>query len=417
MKHVNDDLLANVRARFPQNPPARIGIAVSGGGDSVALMHLLSRSFGRDEVQLFAATVDHGLRPEAAAEAAQVGVLAHDIGVPHTVLTWTGWDGAGNLQDQARRARYALLTQWAKDNRIGMIVTAHTADDQAETILMRLARASGVDGLSGMPEIREENGVVLFRPLLHVERACLRDYLGAQSLEWVEDPSNEDTRFDRIKARQALAALEPLGLTTQALTDVATHMAQARDALERQTSFVAQVALDADAGDVLIDREVFDCQPVEIARRLLVGAVQWVGGGEYPPRRQAVQEAMQALLLGNGAVLAGCRLLVSPKEIRVCREHNAVKTLVAGSDETWDGRWLARGPSVPGAQLRALGEEGLAYCSDWRATGRPHASVIASPSVWVGDTLVAAPLAGLAQEWALERLGGEEGLFGTFLSH
>jgi tRNA(Ile)-lysidine synthase len=135
-----DTLTSDLRARLPERLPERLGIAVSGGGDSIALMHLLHRIASDEGVALFAATVDHGLRAESADEARTVAKQAAALGIPHDTLRWQGWDGAGNLQDHARQARYALLKEWAKRNDISAIALGHPADDQAETLLMRLAR-------------------------------------------------------------------------------------------------------------------------------------------------------------------------------------------------------------------------------------------------------------------------------------
>ncbi|WP_372571271.1 tRNA lysidine(34) synthetase TilS [Ruegeria jejuensis] len=417
MKHFNDDLLAVLLAGVPKPLPARIGVAVSGGGDSVALLHIANRALAESGCTVLAATVDHGLRPEAADEAAQVADLAASLGVEHSILSWQGWDGQGNLQDQARRARYRLLAEWAQARDISVVLTGHTADDQAETVLMRLARSSGVSGLAGMPASRDLGGVTLLRPLLGVNRKDLRCYLRRQEVSWAEDPSNDDTRFERIKARQALEVLAPLGITNEVLTDVARNMAQAREALERYADFTAQVALETDMGDVLVDAEVFAGLPEEIRRRLLIGAVGWVSGEEYPPRRAAVDEAIGAIAAGQGAVLSGCRLLVQRGSIRICRELSAVESVTCPADQVWDRRWRMFGPDTAQAVIRPLGEAGLAQCPDWRTTGRPHAALIASPSVWIGDSLVSAPLAGFDNGWALSLILDEEALFDAFLSH
>src|SRR5690606_22697748 len=152
-------------------------------------------------VQLHCVTVNHGLRPDAAAEAAMVASASATLAIPHHTLHWTGWDRQGNLQDAARRARSALIRDWAMAHDISLILLGHTADDQAETVLMRLARGSGVDGLAGMSVHRGGTPAIL-RPLLGLHRQTLRDWLSAQGVTWADDPSNDDSRYDRIKARQ-----------------------------------------------------------------------------------------------------------------------------------------------------------------------------------------------------------------------
>lgn len=400
--------------------PQRLGVAVSGGGDSVALLHLLARCFAQDGVALCAATVDHGLRAGSAAEAAQAAALAANIGVPHDTLSWDGWDGAGNLQDQARQARYRLLAGWAKDRSLDAVALGHTADDQAETVLMRLGRAAGVAGLAAMPARRVHQGVVFLRPMLGLSRAQLRAYLEAEGVAWAEDPSNEDTRFERIRFRQAMARLAPLGLTVPALAAVAENMGQANAALEHFTLEAARSA-SCQAGAVSIPQERLAAQPAEIARRFLQHALRLAGGGGYPPRRAPMMALLQAVLAGQGGTLAGCRVLNRAGEVWICREFNAVKDQVCPPGGLWDGHWrLAAHSAQPLAgevEIRALGPEGLAQCPDWRETGLPRPVLEATPAAWSGTTLIAAPAAGLTAGWQAKSERSGFDAFASALSH
>lgn len=412
------DILHSVRERFPASIPKRLAVAVSGGGDSVALLHILTRAFGDRKVALQAVTVDHGLRPGSAEEAAGVARLCAGLGVGHTILHWEGWDGSGNLQDQARRARYRLLAQWARAQEIAIVTLGHTADDQAETVLMRLARAAGVTGLSGIPERRATGGVTLMRPLLHLTRAELRDYLRRNGIAWVEDPSNEDSRFERVRARQALAALEPLGISVQALAQVARNMTQAREALDWYTFLAARDQVSVQGGDVVIDHRQFRVLPDETARRLLLAALAWVGQEEYPPRSGAMIALLRAARLGRAMTLAGCHVLKHGDALWVTREFRAVSGLRVPVGALWDGRWrLADDMPSEGLEIAALGRAGLGRCPDPRATGRPVPALIASPAVWRGSELVAAPLAGFANGWKAEPVFGGEEFFASLLSH
>jgi tRNA(Ile)-lysidine synthase len=411
------ELLDIVRAQFHSAPPAKLGVAVSGGGDSVALLHILAHCFDPAKVQLFAATVDHGLRPEAADEARLAGALAKRLGIAHQTLKWTGWDGKGNLSDQARRARYRLLAQWAKENDITDVALGHTADDQAETVLMRLIRSAGVTGLAGIPVRRTVHGIGVLRPLLGITRAQLRDYLTHNGVSWAEDPSNDDLQYDRVKARRALEVLQPLGLTAQALAGVAQNMTKAREALDWYSFLGAREIVTITGGDVVMDLHAFRTLPDEISRRLLQRALVWISRAEYPPRRAALSEALNAAKQGESATLSGCRLLRKDRHIWICREFNAVRRLHCASDQIWDGRWRLHGGDGAGCELRPLGQRGLMLVPDWRETGYPNAALIASPSVWRGDELVAAPLAGMARDWTAELIGGSEEFFASFLSH
>ncbi|AVO39635.1 tRNA lysidine(34) synthetase TilS [Pukyongiella litopenaei] len=406
-------MIGRLRAALPDPLPVPLGVAVSGGGDSVALLHFLTGIVPPSALAV--ATVDHRLRPESAQEAEAVAQLCAHLGLAHDVLVWEdGWDGCGNLQDAARHARYGLLAGWARDKRLAAVALGHTADDQAETVLMRLARASGVDGLSGMPAARSIDGVRFLRPLLGVTRAELRACLHAAGLGWVEDPGNENDDFDRIKARRALAALAPLGVSAQGLAEVAENLRQGRVALDRFAHDAARHVARVDGGDVLLDRAALADLPEEIARRLVIGVLRWVGDAGYPPRRRAVAGMLAALRERRDITLSGCRL-VAGDPARICREYDAVRDTVCAAGTAWDGRWTATATG-PGQQLRALGRDGLARCGNWRATGRPRAALLAAPSLWQGDRLVAAPLAGQG-EAVIDRIGGAEGFARSLLSH
>ncbi|WP_170326909.1 tRNA lysidine(34) synthetase TilS [Ruegeria arenilitoris] len=412
-----DTLRSELRARLPDQLPPRLGVAVSGGGDSVALLHLLHEITQIEQTQLFAATVNHGLRPEAAAEADHVADLAARLGVPHETLLWQGWDGAGNLQDQARQARYRLLTDWARRNDIPAIALGHTADDQAETVLMRLGRAAGVSGLSGMPYARDQNGVTLLRPMLRITRQDLRDYLSRLGERWIEDPSNHDQKFDRIKAREALTGLGGLGISAQSLARVAENLAQAREALARYTQESARKFATIEGGDVCIDRNGFGLLPVEIQRRLVVGIIGWIAGQGYPPRGAAVDQAVTAVGAGQTLTLAGCLLIPHQDKTWFCRELNAVATETAAPQEVWDDRWVLTGPLTADAEVRALGEAGLPQVPEWRAMGKPRRALLSSPAVWSGENLLAAPLVDYSNGWKAEFASHRPEFYSSLLSH
>ena len=205
----------------------KLGLAVSGGPDSMALLVLAAAAFpGRVE----AATVDHGLRAESAAEAALVARACADLTVPHATLAVTV--GEGNLQAEARTARYAALGQWLAERGLSALATAHHADDQAETLLMRLNRGSGAAGLAGVRARAAVPGsrLPLLRPLLGWRRAELAAVVLAAGIDPVNDPSNADDRFDRVRLRKAL--VEADWLDVPALAESATHLADASAALE-----------------------------------------------------------------------------------------------------------------------------------------------------------------------------------------
>ncbi|MEL6522276.1 MAG: tRNA lysidine(34) synthetase TilS [Pseudomonadota bacterium] len=401
---------------FDGKIPLAMGVALSGGGDSVALTVALAEWCKARRNILFAATVNHGLRPEAAEEAAYCSQLCAELDIAHTVLHWTDRPTSGNLQDTARQARRRLLTDWARENELPAIALGHTQDDQAETVLMRLARGSGVDGLAAMSEDRHEDGVRWIRPLLNHSRQSLRDYLTDEGVRWHDDPSNDDTRFDRIKARQALVHLEKLGLTTETLARTAEHMAQARDALEIATLDLARRAMVLDAGDLRIDRAALVAAPAEIRFRLMAHGLSWVSSSPYRPRFRALISVIGALERGRTQTLHGCLVTASKTEFRIMREYSAVELLsVPATEGVWDQRWSLDGPATASHRIAVLGEAGLRQLEE--PGDLPRASRIALPAIWDGDNLVAAPIPDQGETWRLQLRQGPDHPFTSILSH
>ncbi|MFZ9948864.1 MAG: tRNA lysidine(34) synthetase TilS [Gemmobacter sp.] len=391
---------------------AAAGVAVSGGGDSVALLDLAARAAPLAGVDLRAVTLDHGLRPAAAREARLVARWARARGIPHTTLRWEGPPPAGNLQAEARAARYRLIGEWARGAGLGAVMLAHTLDDVAETFLMRLGRRAGVEGLAAMaPDFRRE-GMRWLRPLLGVERAELRDHLRAVGQPWIEDPSNEDTRYGRARVRRVLPALAGAGIAAADLAEVAHHLAEARAALAHHAAETAARIVTEDRGDLIVAREGFAAEPAETRRRILSAALRWISGADHPARGAEIGRFDAALCAGRAATLSGGRRAPAGDTARIGREPRAGAAAVAPPGGIWDGRWRLAGPPAPaGACLRATGAAGLALCPGWRALGLPRASQIAAPALWSAEgTLLAAPLAGRggpagAEPWRISASG------------
>lgn len=386
----------------------RLGVAVSGGSDSLGLLHLL-HDLGGPSVHVV--TVDHGLRPTSAGEALHVARLSEAMGHPHTTLAWAGWDGRGNLQDEARRTRYSLMAEWGLAQGLDAIALGHTMDDAAETFLMRLSRAAGIDGLSPMAPRFERHGMTFLRPLLSVRRAALRGLLASRGVTWVEDPSNDDDTFDRVRARSVLAGLAPVGITAERIAEVSAHLDEARAALDAYAVRFARAHVSGAAGDLVFDSTALRAEPAETRRRLLAAALRFVSSAPYPPRKAPLDDLLAAVVERRNSALHGARVLVTDFTVRVTREHAAVAALKSPADRPWDLRWRLEGPHAAGLEIRALGEA-LASVPTWRETGLPRATLLASPSVWRDDTLVAAPLAGLAEGWRAHVPGCDEFIAG-----
>lgn len=391
---------AAFREAWARSPPGAVVLAVSGGGDSMALMHLAAGTGARPPV----VTVDHGLRPDSAAEAEAVARAARRLGLEHATLRWEEGPG-GNLQAAARAARYRLIAEWAADRGIATIVTAHTLDDQAETVLMRLMRGSGVDGLAAMRETSVRDGVTLFRPLLGLGRDGLRTWLAGQGIAWHDDPSNEDPRFDRVRVRRAIAAL---GLDPARLAATAAHMARAADALDAvlDTWSATHVAMPP-TGEATIDAVAFAGLHPELRLRLMARLLQRTGGQVYRPRFDALDPLVAGVTDPGfpGASLHGCLVRRAAGRIAVLREPAAVAPPVPlpADGAEWDGRWRVQPLQHPGdATLGALGEAGLAALPKaFREGLDPVTRLVAltTPAVWREGTLVAAPAVAPDPAW------------------
>ncbi len=263
---------ALMAALGPFERAPHLAVAVSGGADSMAL-GLLGDGWARARGgRVTALTVDHGLRPESGAEARRVKAWLGKRGIPQSVLRWTaaGEGGApgANLQALARAARYRLLAGWCRKRHVLHLVLAHHLEDQAETFLLRLGRGSGVHGLAAMAAVTGIEGVRLLRPLLTVPKARLRANLQRRGQAWIEDPSNEDPAFARVRLRALMPAFAGVGMDAQRLAQTANAMGRARRALEEAAvTLLAAAAEIYPAGYCLLRPDLFRAAPDEVALR------------------------------------------------------------------------------------------------------------------------------------------------------
>ena len=247
-------------------------IAVSGGPDSTALLAMTAEWAARRGARIAAATVDHRLRPESAAEAAGVAAFCERLGVPHATLVWTGARPSTRLQERARDARYRLLLAHAESIGADAIATAHHADDQAETVLFRLMRGSGVAGLAGMAAATPLGGATLVRPLLGVAKSELIAFCHARRMSFVADPSNADPAYARTRLRALMGALAEEGLDAQNLARLARRAAEADEALARMAD-AAEARLREDP-----DGRALFAEPIAVVQRVLTRRVAAAGG-------------------------------------------------------------------------------------------------------------------------------------------
>ncbi len=302
--------------------PWPAAVAVSGGGDSIALMHLLAHWAKRAGVTPpVVVTVDHGLRAESAKDARKVARWASAAGLKAKVLRWAGEKPSSDIEASARHARYRLMGEWARKNRVAALYVGHTRDDQAETFLLRLIRGSGLDGLSAMRAlapwpIAGFDELCVVRPLLALEREHLRSHLSARGIGWLDDAMNEDDRFARVRLRKAWDALEAAGLTRARVADAAAHLSRAREALDTVTlAVLARVCRPVGEG-IHVDLPALTAAPREVALRALARMLMTVSGATYRPRFERLERLFDRLAeekLGGGATLHGCRLAFAPK--------------------------------------------------------------------------------------------------------
>jgi tRNA(Ile)-lysidine synthase len=280
-----------------------LAVAVSGGRDSLALA-LLARDWATARGgHVTALIVDHGLRAEAAVEAAATRDLLSGHGIAADILQWTGAKPAHGLQEAARGARYGLLFEACRERSVLHLLVAHHADDQAETVAMRAARGSGPDGLAGMAALVERRHARLLRPLLSVPRADLTATLEARGVAWIDDPSNTDRRFERARLRAAGVA-RPADLVGPARERSIRErrLAQAAvDTIEVDGAVGGEVDGEAD-GEMALDKAAFGRLGAGLGAGLLSRLVQAVAGRDHPPRRDRLHRAVERLC---GAVARG----------------------------------------------------------------------------------------------------------------
>ncbi|MBI1210476.1 MAG: tRNA lysidine(34) synthetase TilS [Alphaproteobacteria bacterium] len=357
-----------------------------------------------------AVTVDHSLRKESRAEAQRVGRWMQKLGVAHQTLTMT-WTSKpeGNVQAVAREMRYALLGHWARAEGVKTLITGHTIDDQAETFLIRLARGSGLDGLSGMAARSQLpwpmlSDIALLRPLLSFSHGRLVATLRSAKQSWIEDPSNASTRFTRAKLRAAWGVLEGAGLSSERLAETAAHLRRAREAIDVAVDrLLLQDVVVSDWGYAMLGLASFREAPPEVSLRALGRIATSVGGEAYPPRFEAMEALLAWLVEGHeprGRTLGGCRFVRrNDGTVLVAREAAAVGAdvdLRPGASAVWDGRFrVALAAAAPmGAVVKALGPEGLALAGDGAVLPpvEPHLIAATSPALWTGAHVIAAPL-------------------------
>ena len=293
----------------------KLAVAVSGGVDSVALLHWLVE-IGADIVCLH---VNHGLRDAADTEATYVRDICDKLNVPCHIFHWTGTKPSTGLEAAARTVRYKFMTDFCRDNRIEFLLTAHQADDQIETFLMNLSRGSGVFGLAAMQAVSERDGIKIVRPLLNISRNELKTYCDTRGIKYFTDEMNSDARYTRVRIRQNRHLLhDKLGISDERILLAIENMNRARDAIAGD---VEKLVADVMGNGFAMFRDSFLFDLAQDIRLKFIGTlIQKIGGDDYQPRLSSLEKALDKLhgdckfTLGHCTVRRlGMRILIVPE--------------------------------------------------------------------------------------------------------
>ena len=360
--------------------------------------------------QFHVVSVDHGLRREARREMRLVAETCRRVGLPHKVLRADVPLGAGGIQQAARELRYRLMAGWCAKRKIRALIVAHHQRDQAETILMRLARGSGVDGLSGMAPVQKletsAGDLQILRPFLETDPKLLSDIVRRAKFDWVEDPSNMDEQFERVRWRQAENMLDELGLRAPTLARTAANMRQMRDYLDAQvTDWLKAHGGYHFCGFYSLDKVAFFTLPALLRLRVLRHVMARMGPVKFaPPEKSLAQAAgLIAARASGGHTLGGCMIRWRANEIMVGREAAALDASppvpLARTGSVWDRRFFVEiregKKAKTGLFAAPLGSQGLGQLESAglqvpKAVPRCYLHVL--PAVFDTDGLVSCPV-------------------------
>jgi tRNA(Ile)-lysidine synthase len=290
-----------------------------------------------------------------------------------------------------------LFLDWTRKNQLSVVLLGHTLDDNAETIMMKLIRGSGIDGLAGISKNKKINNLAICRPLLNTRREDLRQYLRFKNTSWIDEPSNFDERFKRIEVRNFLPQLSDIGLTANKLVALANHMTRAKDALNFEVlTFVKQYVQQKIWGDLEIKLNEFLKIPKEYQVRLLSAALRWISTKVYRPRFHSLDRLLNAIIdgrLGKGACLMGCVIKCEGEILKLSREFSAISspTLVTEPKFVWDQKWQLEVDSkkLNIVMVGPLGKAGLRHIEKIKIinkiTNVPNAALICSVAMFEND--------------------------------
>ncbi|KJV63454.1 MULTISPECIES: tRNA lysidine(34) synthetase TilS [Ehrlichia] len=329
-----------------QNLHDNFAVAVSGGIDSMVLLHL-SAQYCNHNIPVIL-TVNHKLRTEAEQEALFVFQHSQNLNLKCHILNWHGKLPVSNIQSFARQIRYRLLLEWCHENRINYLMIAHQKNDQAETIMIRLERGSGLDGLAGMQEYTYLNDICILRPLLDVSRTELLQYANKNNITWINDTSNNNTKYKRTLYRNMLEMTDNSETLIDRLYTTSAHIRRSLSCILHYVRLAIDECLEfSTLGHIIIKLNVFLTLPEEISLRLLTYSIMSIGKQKYKPRYTKLNSIFYKIRNNEYKIsqtLCGCKIIKNQNDtISITREVSAIKELTIDSFTNivieWDNRF------------------------------------------------------------------------------
>ncbi len=321
----------------------RVALAVSGGRDSMALMHLIYRWKQKftPNIEVQIVTVNHNMRKASAGECEFVRKASTDYGFTHKILSWEHEPIVTCIQERARNARYQLILDYIRKVDIDTILTAHTADDNIETFFMRLAKGSGLNGLKSINKIRYENGSQIMRPLLSLSRALITEILTSTNNEWIDDPTNKDTNFERVRVRNNIDLLSKLNISSDNLTKTIQRLDRTHEALSYIADSISRQSVKvSQLGYAEIDFDKLCHYPNEIILRVFAKALTDINGGKVS--LSSLENIYEGILeTTKSMTLNGCLIIPQNNKYIIVRESRGITPIEVNINEqiSWDGRF------------------------------------------------------------------------------
>jgi tRNA(Ile)-lysidine synthase len=303
----------------------QIAVAVSGGGDSMALAILLSEWVKEQGIKLHAITVDHDLRPESLTEAKTVAKILKPLGITHKILKWEGTKPKTKIQEAARDARYQLMSDYCLQKKIPYLCVAHHGQDQMETILFRMAKGTGLDGMAGMRPVNIlDNSLTLLRPLLPISHKDLLETLKSKKIDWIEDPSNVNDRYARVRIRNTIDTLENEGLTPERISSLSNRVINSIDLIDHLIEKeYKSITIYKDTQRIEINYTSLLSLPIEGKTRILKMLIsEFQPHKKYAARLEDIERLAHKMGENfKGGTLGGCLFCKKKTVLTISHEH------------------------------------------------------------------------------------------------